>query len=115
MPYNLANSAASARFQVRWSSHSTAFALVGTMPAWSKRATVVLEAISLGSPEASITAYTLYPAPFASNGEHETSWGPSADEPPAFAQQQPRAACPSWIRVRQFLENIRFSPTKDPQ
>src|SRR5215472_19154091 len=72
MPYNLAKSAASARFHVRWSSHSTAFALVGTMPDCAKRATVVLEAISLGSPEASITAYTLYPAAFASSAGNMT-------------------------------------------
>src|SRR5215467_13819151 len=72
MPYNLANSAASERFQVRCSSQSTAFALVGTTPAWAKRATVVLDAISLGSPEASITAYTLYPAASASSAGNMT-------------------------------------------
>src|SRR5262250_2988297 len=72
MPYNLAKSAASPRFHVRWSSHSTAFALVGTMPDCAKRARVVLDAISLGSPEASITAYTLYPAAFASRAGNMT-------------------------------------------
>jgi hypothetical protein len=35
---------------------------VGMMPACMKRASVVLDTISLGSPDASITAYTLNPA-----------------------------------------------------
>ena len=47
---------ASGRFQVRWVSERTAFVEVGITPAWVKRASVVRDAISLGSPDASITA-----------------------------------------------------------
>src|SRR6266404_8570957 len=72
MVYKCANCAASLRFHVLCSSHSTALALVGMTPAWAKRASVVLDAISLGSPEASITAYTLYPAAVASSAGNIT-------------------------------------------
>src|SRR6516165_1593242 len=72
MVYSSASSAASGRFQVRCSSQITALALVGTTPACINRASVVLDAISLGSPEASITAYTLNPAALASSAGNIT-------------------------------------------
>src|SRR5215813_1612916 len=72
MVYNLAISAASGRFQVRCNSQITALALVGTTPACIKRASVVLDAISVGSPEASMTAYTLNPAALASSAGNMT-------------------------------------------
>ena len=42
--------------RVRWTSQITALAVVGMTPAWPKCASEVLDTISLGSPEASITA-----------------------------------------------------------
>src|SRR6266853_3127087 len=72
MKYNSASSAASGRFQVRCTSQITAFALVGITPACVKRASVVLDANSLGSPDASITAYTLKPAALASRAGNMT-------------------------------------------
>src|SRR5262245_9042833 len=72
MVYNLASSAASGRFQVRCTSHNTALADVGMTPACAKRATVTLDAISLGSPDASMTAYTLKPAAVASSAGNMT-------------------------------------------
>jgi hypothetical protein len=47
----LASSAASGRFQVWLISDSIAFADVGTTPAWAKRASVVRDTNSLGSPD----------------------------------------------------------------
>ena len=41
-------------------------------PAWMKRASVVRDASSLGSPDASITAYTLKPAALASSAGNIT-------------------------------------------
>ena len=57
---------------VRWISERTAFADVGMTPAWAKRASVVRDTNSLGSPEASITAYTVNPAALASSAGNVT-------------------------------------------
>ena len=57
---------------MRCISDRTAFADVGMTPAWAKRASVVRDTNSLGSPEASITAYTLNPAALASSAGNIT-------------------------------------------
>src|SRR5262249_56595395 len=44
----------------------------GTTPPWTRRASVVRDAISLGSPDASMTAYTLNPAALASSAGNIT-------------------------------------------
>src|SRR5215470_12943128 len=95
MVYSLASSAASGRFQVRWTSHRTALAEVGITPACAKRAIVTLDAISLGSPDASITAYTLKPAALASSAGNMT---------------QTLVQTPAMIRV--FLPVLRTASTK---